>query len=638
MKRVARTRLPRSVPLGQYRRTLMAVRRFRLNFVFGMLLLLFGLLLGRLGQLQIVDAGLYRAKWLSRQNSRITLDARRGRIVDRHGHVLAEPKPCVGLAIDPGLAIIRDPARFSFGVAALLKGEISAAEIVQRIQAVREDAIADNHPVPRYVRLVRRVDDALLVERLWEFSALSDREKIESGLWGLIVEPIEGRWYPNRSEAAHVLGRVPLDGVPGDGLESALDSQLRGEAVSGTTARDGRGNRLARGDAVDPEATRGEDIVLTLDLVIQHHLETAMDTMVKEHVSLEACGVVLDVRTGEVLAMATRPTFDPNREGPSMNRVTQGLYEPGSCFKPFTVAFALTDGVIRTDEMIPMPSDVRLEGDPHPVHDDHYIGDGMIRELLAHSSNTGSAWLAHLLGRERMALWLRHVFPYEWSAPDAAGKRRLRAGTGCGLPWEKGYSRPHDNERLSWVDTHRAGFGQGFAVTPLQIACAFAAFARDDARILRPVLVRTSAPVLQDGRQVCAPRFLPAIREGLEACVTVGTAHRAFQGCPYSAAGKTATSQSSQRADARVAALRGLIPGEAMKTNLCTLVAYAPAHEPQVLVLVLARQLKEDEVYGGNVAGPAVRSVLEATLAYWNVPPDRTGDADADWLAREELR
>jgi cell division protein FtsI/penicillin-binding protein 2 len=638
MKRVARTRLPRSVPLGQYRRTLMAVRRFRLNFVFGMLLLLYGLLLGRLGQLQIVDAEMYRDKWLSRQNSRITLDARRGRIVDRHGHVLAEPKPCVGLAIDPGLAIIRDPAQFAFGVAALLKGEVSAAEIVQRIQAVRDDAAAEGRSVPRYVRLVRRVDDALLVERLWEFSALSDREKIESGLWGLIVEPIEGRWYPNRTEAAHVLGRVPMAGVPGQGLEAALDAQLRGEEVSGTTARDGRGNRLARGDAVDPEATRGEDAVLTLDLVIQHHLELAMDRMVKAHISLEACGLVLDVRSGEVLAMASRPTFDPNREAPNLNRVTQGLYEPGSCFKPFTVAFALTDGVVGSSDIIPMPAQVTLEGDPHPVHDDHYIGDGMVRELLAHSSNTGSAWLAHLVGRERMGLWLRHLFPYAWSAPDPQGDRRLRAGTGIGLPWEKGYCRPFGQERLTWVDTHRAGFGQGFAVTPLQIACAFAALARDDGRIVRPRLVRGAQPLVQDGPLVCHPRHLPAIREGLEACVTEGTASRAFKGCRWSAAGKTATSQSSQRADERVAALRGLVPGEPIKTNLCTFVAYAPAREPQVLVLVLARQLKEDEVYGGSVAGPAVRSVLEATLAYWDVAPDRTGDADADWLAREELR
>ena len=635
MKRVARTRLPRSVPPGQYRRTLMAVRRFRLNFVFGMLLVLYGLLLGRLGQLQIVDAGDYRAQWLARQNSRVTLDARRGRLLDRHGHVLAEPKPCVALALDASYDVIHDPARFSFGVAALLGGRISAADVQQRIVAAREDAAADGRAVPGYVRLVRLVEDALLVEKLWEFSALSDREKIERGLWGLIVEPVEGRWYPNRTEASHLLGRAPQDGVPGEGLEGALDSRLRGEAFSGSTARDGRGNRLARADDVDPSSTRGEDVALTIDLVIQHHLEQALDHMVAEHVSLEACGLVLDVHSGEVLAMTSRPTFDPNHEGPSLNRVTQGLYEPGSCFKPFTVAFALTDGVVDPLDDVPMPDVVTLEGDPHPIHDDHYIGDGPLRSLLAFSSNTGSAWLAHRLGRERMGVWLQHVFPYEWVPTTAPGSFRLRAGTGSGLPWEKGYARPRGDRGLSWVDTHRAGFGQGFAVTPLQIACAFAAFARDDARTVRPLLVRGAAPAPQLGPAVCAPRHLPVIREGLEACVQEGTAHRAFDGCRWTAAGKTATSQSSIRADERVARLRGLVPGEALKTNLCTFVAYAPAHDPQVLVLVLARQLRDDEVYGGSVAGPAVRSVIESTLAYWNVAPDRLA-APGD--LEEELR
>ncbi len=637
MKRVHRTRVPRSVPVGQYRKTLLAVRRLRLNVVFGLMLLGFGLLLGRLGQLQLVDAAAYRATWIARHESPVSLRARRGRLLDRHGYVLAEPKPCVGLAMDPSYDVIKDPDRFALRVAALTDNLVPAATIRERIQSARDDAAHSGREVPGHVRLISRIDDPLLVERLWEAAGRSTRARVREHLYGLLVEPIEGRWYPNRTEAAHLLGRVPADGVPGQGIEASLDERLRGVDVRGRTLLDGRGNRLARAASVARDATRGDDVFLTIDLVIQHHLERAVDRMVEEHVSLEAAGVVMDVRTGDVLAMTSRPTFDPNGGAPTLDRVTQGLYEPGSCFKPFTVAFALTDGVVSADDTIPMPPRVVLEHDPHPIRDDHEIGDGPIRDLLAQSSNTGSAWLAHRLGPERFATWLRHVFPYEWRR-SADGRARLVAGTGCGLPWEKGYSRPADARTMSWVDLHRGGFGQGFALTPLQITAAFAAFARDDARVVRPRLVHGDGEAPRLGPCVVDPRHLETIREGLVACVEEGTGRRAFANCRFSAAGKTATSQSVQSVDERVAHLRGLVPGDRMDTNLCSFIAYAPAHDPQVVVFVLARQLKEDEVYGGGVAGPAVRAVIEATLAYWGVAPDREPAYERAWSDEEPAR
>ena len=640
MKRPARTRVPRSVPLGQYRRTLMAVRRFRLNVVFGVVLLGYGLLLGRLGQLQLVDAAQYRKTWSARHQAPVTIDARRGRIYDRNGYVLAEPKPCVSLAMDPGFEVIKDPASFALRVETLVGADkLSAGIIRERIEAAREPVqrglVED---VPGWVRLSGVIEDATTVERLWEEAGRTLRERVKGHTYGLLVEPVEGRWYPNRSEAAHVLGRAPSDGVPGEGMEGALDGRLRGTELCATTMRDGRGTRMARGDTVDPDGHRGADAYLTIDLVLQHHLEKAVDRMGNEHQSLEAAGGVLDVRSGEILAMTSRPTFDPNVDAPTLNRVTQGLYEPGSCFKPFTVGWALSEGIVDPYDSIPMPKRVALEHDPHPVNDDHYVGDGTLVDLLSHSSNTGSAWLAHQLGPERMGVWLKHVFPYEWQAPARGQKPRLRAGTRSGLPYEKGYSRPANDRGLSWVDAHRAGFGQGFAVTPLQIASAFAAFARSDARVVRPRLVREpgAAPCL--GPQVMHTKWLGVVREGLVACVEEGTARRAFEGCAWTAAGKTATSQSVQTVDERVARLRGLVVGDKVDTNLCTFVAYAPAYDPQVLVLVLARQLREDEVYGGSVAGPAVRSVIESTMRYWGVPGDRAISTSPGWLDGEEVR
>ena len=608
--------LPRHVPAGTYRRTLAAVRRWRMNLVFGLLFAFALVLLGRLGKLQIVDAHVYRQQASDNRRSTYRFHAKRGRIVDRHGHVLAEGKPCIGIAVDPSQ--IRSPRRFSVLLADLLGNELNAAEIYRRIGVAVEAARKRGKPAPAYLRLIRQIEDPLLVDRLHAFRLLGARERMRQGLWGLIVESVEGRFYPNGSYAAHVLGQIPRDGSLPVGIEGGRDDVLRGTEARGTMFRDGRSRSFARPEDIDRSGERGSDVVLTIDVVIQHHLEVALQQMMADHHSLEACGVVLDPKTGEVLAMASRPTFDPNTMPANLNRVTQGLYEPGSLFKPFTVAFALHDGVVTADEILDMPLRVALPGDPKPIRDTHEVGAGTVRLLLSESSNTGAALLAHRLGGERTRQWLAHCFPYRY----VPGRKRPVVGTGIELPWESGYARPRAVRSLSQTDTHRFGFGQAFSLTPLQMAVGFAGFARNDARMVNPTIVRgpRSRPVA--GPQLCHPKHLAVIRAGLEDCVTTGTARRAFADCLYRVAGKTATAQLRCRAGAVEVALRNMQLREVYWANICSFGAYAPAHDPQVVVLVVAKQIASDDTSGGAVAAPAVRSVIEAAFEYWGVRPE----------------
>ena len=605
--------MPRNVPAGSYRRTLATVRRWRMNFVFGMLAAFALVLLGRLGKLQLVDANTYRNLASANRLSTYRFHAKRGQILDRHGHVLAEGKPCVAIAVDP--TQIKAPRRFAVLLADLVGNELSAAEIHKRIELAKRKAAKAGRNLPSYVKLIRRLDDPLLVDRLHAFRTLSARERMNQGLWGLIVESMEGRHYPNGSYAAHVLGQVPIKGVPPVGIEGRFDSVLRGVDAEGTMFRDGRARSFARPGDIDHTGERGRDVRLTLDVVIQHHLEVALQDMMADHDSLEACGVVLDPHTGEILAMASRPTFDPNSMPANLNRVTQGLYEPGSLFKPFTVAFALQDGVVTPDEILDMPRRVVLAGDPKAIRDTHEVGMGTVRLLISESSNTGAALLAHRLGGKRMRQWLKHCFPHRW----IEGRRSPISGTGVELPWEKGYAGRRGERSISKTDAHRFGFGQAFSMSPLQMAAGMAGFARNDARIVNPTIVRGTRKRPVAGPQLCATKYLDVIRAGMEDCVSEGTARRAFADCAFQAAGKTATAQLRCRAGSVEVALRNMQPKETYWANICSFGAYAPAKNPQVVVLVVAKQIASDDTSGGAVAAPAVRDIMEKTFAYWGL-------------------
>lgn len=608
------TTAPRHLPVGQMRRTLEAVRMFRANFVFGLLMLLLALLLGRFAQLQLVHGARYRELAEVRQAGRFTLSGVRGRIVDVHGRLLATSAFGREVAVDPDPRVLSDAVLPSFcsRLAAILDENLAPEALADRLRAAR----AEPHTVlgpfglrwirtgSRHVVLRAYVDEPRIVAALDDASAGADR------LPGLKVRTIERRSYPNGSYAAHVIGLQPSGGADdegGEGVEALLDERLEGGEASAHVRRDGKSRWLAQGALFDRALLAGEEVRLTLDIVVQHHLETVLDEVVKTWTPLLAVGVVLDPETGAVRALANRPTFDPNpaaRRGITADLAVSHPFEPGSVLKPFTVAWALAKG-FDPATVLAMPQDFLFPGDTVPIHDSHAIGDGDVVRLLAHSSNVGAATLSDGMGLQGM--------------PELLAWMRIAEPTGIELPHERVGGGPRVYSRQ---DQLRTAFGYALRLTPIRLASDFCAFARADGRAVRPTLVPEARSPAAQGAPLAQPGLLDVVRRGLEGCVDEGTAREAFAGSPWPAAGKTGTC---------------IIDGRTR--HVCSFVGYAPRSSPRLVVLVMAVTQRSQEGSGGKVAAPAVRRLFDRVLPYLGTlptpAPPPAADAGTAPVARE---
>jgi cell division protein FtsI/penicillin-binding protein 2 len=599
------TAVPRTVPVGQMRRNLEDVQRFRLSFAFGAVLVLFLGLLGRLAKLQLVDAATYGAAASRRTDRQVEFQGQRGRILDAHGRTLVTSRRVLSVSVDP--ALVSEPRRFAVALAAVLDDADIAPRIYRRI--------VEADPGCRYVRIQRPLAERLVPQ----VSLLRDRESREqAGLRGLIIEEEERRTYPNGDYAAHVLGAPPpepgCDADRAQGVECLLHEELQGASLEVPVKRGGRGGpgqarRYLTSCAVDPVTMRGRDVTLTLDVVVQHYLETALDVLVADWQPEQVAAIVLDPQTGAILALANRPSYDPGRQAGTLNVCVQESFPPGSIFKPFTVAAALGLGLVEPGERIPLPRErVFVDGrSTRRVRDSHDNGEwdgcGDVVRILGHSSNVGVGELALRLRPE--------------------GLMRLMKGLGFDRPLDVGLGEDatplFERVKGRWDCEHvPAGwsllypfvglaYGQGLALSPLRLAACFAAFARDDARVVRPTLVPGGGGAEPDLPPVCASRAdLDLVRAGLAQCVDEGTARQAFADCPYPVAGKTGTAQL-----------------EGTPFDVAGFAGFAPRERPRVLVLVMAKVAESTrhpatggKPYGGAVAGPAARSVIERTLTY----------------------
>ena len=388
-RRTKHARLPRTVPVGQLRRNLESVQRFRLNFVFGALLVILLGLLGRLGKLQIVDAATFRSEAAERQTREHKFHGQRGRILDARGRVLATSRPALSVSVDRHAMrqAGTNPRYLAEKLALLLDAESEADSIYQRIV---------QRPTG-HVTIRREVEDERIASRLRMVEGYA--ATIAAGLGGLRVQATEQRTYPNGSYAAHVTGRAPSPGDldnPGCGLERTLDASLQGDDVGVPVQRDA-GGRYRASLALDPILTRGQDVRLTLDVVVQHYLEQALDEIERDWSAELALGIVLDPHTGHVLALANRPTFDPNTEPATYNHAVQNLFPPGSIFKPLVVGYGLGQGVLGIDERLPLPRRMdfswrratRTVTDLHDTCD--WDGQGDVVQMIKASSNVGVA-------------------------------------------------------------------------------------------------------------------------------------------------------------------------------------------------------------------------------------------------------
>lgn len=614
------TELPRTVPVGAARRTMRTVQRIRLHVIFGLLLLAFGALVGRLVKVQLVEGGTWRAL-VAGQGRWEHVKPLRGAILDRQGRPLAYSRPVRHVLAEAGGRYnertkafeyaIADLGRYAATLSDVLDGAPTAGELRNLIQARRQRGDFSRNG-SAIVTIRRGIDDPRVISRL-------DETKMD----GLRVDFADRRDYPNGSWGGLVLGIArSTDAFRADegveGIEAELDPILSGTSVRRRIATDGRGRYIAP-KSVDPTGDGdGRTVWLTLDLVVQGYCEQALDAMCYEWKLDQAVAIVLDPATGDILGMAARPTFDPSRglQGMPTNLATQGRVEVGSTFKPFTAARALDRGLVGVDEVFELPRtrDFTIAGRTDTIHDSHDggvpHGAGTVVDSLAQSNNPDHAEMAYRLGVEGMKqliadLGIEATFPL----------------LGYGKKEARGYV---DWKRRGTHDHLRYGFGHGIAQTPLRLAANFCAFARDDFRPVTPRFVLAiggdalpemplGAPLLSD------PRKQDAIRRGLRACVTEGTAAKTVRSPKYAIAGKTGTAKKPGA------------NGDAYYS--CSFVGYAPADAPRLVCLVMAVEprAKADgsKPYGGAVAGPAVRAILERLLGeYMAVTADDAAHPD----------
>ncbi|WP_018132738.1 PASTA domain-containing penicillin-binding protein [Effusibacillus pohliae] len=429
-------------------------------------------------------------------------------------------------------------------------------------------------------------------------------EKIDRlGLKGIYLHKTTTRHYPNGSLAAHLLGYVTNDGKGGSGVELQYDSVLRGQDGVRKFLKDNEGNPLPYEKENVQPAVDGKDVWLTIDETIQHYAEDALDHLVSQYKPNSASIVVADPNTGEILALANRPTFNPNKFWESKqevldnNRAVNAAFEPGSTFKIVTMTAALAEKKVTLDATFNSGS-ITVQG--KTIHDWNNIGWGTItfRQGMEHSSNVGMVILGQRLGKQML-------FDYIY-------KFGFNQRTGVDLPGE-GDSVLFNPGKMSDLDLAVSSFGQGNAVTPMQQVAAVSAVANGGS-VMRPFVMKeirdpkTGATVQEQKphviSQVATPEVMATMRSVLEGIVKNDETKAGYiEG--YHIAGKTGTAQ--------IAKPTG---GYYSDRYICSFIGFAPADKPKVLVYVTVDSPSNDLQFGNIVATPFAKEVFANVLPY----------------------
>jgi cell division protein FtsI/penicillin-binding protein 2 len=529
----------------------------------------------RTAYLGVVKGSSLRRAATDQQVSQVEVPAPRGTISDRNGVELAVSEPAEDVAADP--LLIKDP-----------------------LSAARQLAPALGLPVDAVLRKLSRRDTGF-VYLARQLPSTRSRRLHALHLEGLQFVPATRRSYPQRSLAAQLLGTVGIDGRGLAGVELAEDRLLRG--------RDGR-RRLVKDALGQPISLQDERLVrpgsgvrLTIDSAIQNQAERALADVGRKFSPRGAMALVMDPRSGELLAMANWPSVDANRWGEAPdyareNRAVGGAYEPGSTFKSFTVAGALTDGKVRPETSFDLAPQIQVA--------DRTIGEAHQRgyetmttgQILAQSSNVGAVTIAAREGSTRFDQWVR---AFGFGSP-----------TGIRLPGEATGIVPRLQD-YSGSSMGNLPIGQGLAVTPLQMASAYAAIANGG--VLRPPRIleraRGKAVPAPRGRRVLSPQVAASVRQMLEGVLAPGGTASEVSIPGYQLAGKTGTANKPDP----------VTGGYSDTKFVASFVGFAPARNPKLLVAVMVDE-PQAEYYGGAVAAPAFQKIASFALPYLEIAPN----------------
>lgn len=541
-------------------------------------------LVARLVQVQVVQHAEFVQRAQRHQSFTETVLARPGEILDRQGRVLATSIATQSLYLDP--ARVRDPNDVAARLALALP--IDPTDLAARLLAAKSS---------RFLWVQRRLAPA-------QAAAVRDLG-LPPEVFGFRAE--FQRHYPQGPIAAQLLGLRDIDNVGRGGLEEAFDVRLKGEPGERRVRRDARGYVVAVLDADSRPPRDGVQVRTTIDSLLQLQVERRLAAALAEWQPKSCTAIVMVPQSGEILTLASAPAFDPNQPaavapGAWKNQAVASMFEPGSTFKPFVVAWALDRGLLARDESLHCGWGAYRMG-RRVLHDHHAYGELSVTDVLVKSSNIGMAKIGERLTNDELHRLC-----------TAFGFGRL---TGIGLPSElPGVVRPFDE--WNSYSTGSIPMGQELAATPLQIITAHAVLA-NEGRTIIPRLVSAVSDTAKDLPAITTdtPPLVSAetaqwlISGPMREVVTRGTGKGA-QIPGYSVFGKTGTAQ--------VVDESGRYSHD---RHICSFICGAPVDHPRALVLVVVEEPQGDGVqYGGTVAAPIARDVLELSLTHLAVPPD----------------
>jgi len=549
--------------------TLVRLPVWRARMVMCVLLAAFGVLAARTLYLQAMRTEFLQEKGEARYSRVLEIPGTRGRVLDRNGEALAISTPVQSVWAIPGDV---DAEGAQLQKLARLLG-LEPRELRRKLA----DATRD------FVYLKRQIapEQAEQVARL--------------GLAGIYQHREYRRYYPGGEVTAHVVGFTGVDEAGQEGVELAFQSRLGGVPGSRRVIKDRLGRVVEDVESIRA-AQDGQDLTLAIDGKIQSLAYAALKSAVAAHKAKAGALVAIDVRTGEVLALANLPSFNPNNRarlsGAQLrNRVLTDSFEPGSTLKPFTVALALEQGRVNAASVVSSGREaLRIAG--YTIRDPHPEGTVNVAEVIQRSSNVGAAKLALSLRREDL-----------WRMFESAGFGALPQ---LGFPGEaSGRLRPAGSWRP--VEQATMAYGHGISVSLMQLARAYTMFARDGELI--PVTLLKS-PQSASGSRVLSARTARAVRAMLELAVQPGgTAPRArIMG--WRVAGKTGTAHKLENG------------GYAPDKYIASFVGLAPASEPRLVIAVMIDEPSAGQYYGGVVAAPVFAQVAQGALRLLNVPHD----------------
>lgn len=587
------------------------IKRGRLIFVFGVVSFIMLALLFRLAWIQIVQGAELKKIAAQQWDSEIKVDAKRGEILDRSGEKLAISSSCkrVDVYMPDVIKAQEDNENIKIEIASKLAGILgqNQEDILSKLNLTLPNGMPANGAT-----IARRIDNSV-----------GDKVN-ELSLPGIVVSEDTKRFYPNGNFLAQVLGFTNTDGQGQEGIELEYDKELSGTPGSINMETDKYGNQLPYNISQYNAPVNGDNLTLTIDESLQLYVEKALDKAMADNKAKSAVAIVMDPKTGEILAMSSKPDFNPNDPKNQSNfasvddmmqswnnKAVTFTYEPGSVFKLVTATAALSEGIVDENTRFDCKGYLVVAG--HTIYDWSRKGDGIedFAEILQNSCNVGFMTLGNELGKDKL---------YSYIDTFGFGKR-----TGIDVNYEEtGYEVPLD--KVGPVELANISFGQGVVATPIQLTAAYAAIA-NGGKMMVPHLVKAIDSTDQDGnitlkkeiqpelsRQVIDENTANELLGYLETVITVGGGHSAYID-GYRIAGKTGTAQKAENGK--------YVPGK----YVSTFVGMAPVDNPRYVVYVAIDEPDPSNYYASHVVAPVAAEIFKDIFLIYNIPPNNKDES-----------